>query len=502
MDDLRLMLIEAARRHSLGGVAVAVALPGEEPTIECMGMADRRRGRAVAPDTVFRIASISKTLTAIGLMQLHEDGRFQLDEPVNNHLKTFRVQAPPGGTDVTFRHLLTHTAGIGELPRVSDLVHRAAWGVGRPGAPGADLAALYRGALRTEVAAGSKWAYANHGFAVLAQVVEDVAGRPFAEHMREHVFDRLGMASTDYLRSDRVAGRVATGYRWMPGGLRAIKDYDLTLLGPGSVLSSVSDMARYAEWLLHGGPGTGGMVLRLETLAEMMSPQFSPDPRIPGLGLAFFLERFGGHRVAGHDGNVPGFASAILAAPDDGVGVVALTNTGTVLGAHLLAASVMRSLLGVPDPAADLPRATVPDSPHLWSDLTGHYAPGRGLLTNVRPWQMTGGEVDVLVKKRQLVIRALSPLPALRRGLRLHPIDEDDPLLFAAVAEGLFVPVAFRLDAAGRASVVCLGAPALAQFHRRTVWRSSRVRLRVLSAGLAGAVYRRVRSRRRAPGRR
>jgi hypothetical protein len=162
----------------------------------------------------------------------------------------------------------------------------------------------------------------------------------------------------------------------------------------------------------------------------------------------------------------------------------------------------MRSLLGVPDPAAGLPRATVPDSPHLWSDLTGHYAPGRGLLTNVRPWQMTGGEVEVLVKKRQLVIRALSPLPALRRGLRLHPIDEDDPLLFAAVAEGLFVPLAFRLDAAGRASVVCLGAPALAQFHRRTVWRSSRVRLRVLSAGLAGAVYRRVRSRRRAPGRR
>ncbi|TML38394.1 MAG: beta-lactamase family protein, partial [Actinobacteria bacterium] len=139
MDDLRLMLIEAARRHSLGGVAVAVALPGEEATIECMGMADRRRGRAVAPDTVLRIASISKTLTAIGLMQLHEDGRFQLDEPVNNHLKTFRVEAPPGGTDVTFRHLLTHTAGIGELPRVSDLVHRAAWGVGRPGAPGADL---------------------------------------------------------------------------------------------------------------------------------------------------------------------------------------------------------------------------------------------------------------------------------------------------------------------------------------------------------------------------
>jgi hypothetical protein len=204
--------------------------------------------------------------------------------------------------------------------------------------------------------------------------------------------------------------------------------------------------------------------------------------------------------VAGHDGNVPGFASAILAAPDDGVAVVALTNTGTVLGAHQLAASVMRSLLGVPDPAADLPMAVVPDSPHLWPDLTGHYAPEPGLLTNVRPWQMTGGEVQVLVRKRRLIIRALSPLPVLRKGLRLHPIDEDDPFLFAAVVEGLFVPVAFRRDAAGAASVVCVGAPALATFHRRTAWRSSRVRLRALSAaGLAGA-YRRVRSRRGAAG--
>src|SRR5437016_10386397 len=129
MNDLRPMVIAAARRHSLGGVAVAVVRPGGQPLTECLGMADGSQGRTVTPETVFRIASISKTLTALGLMQLYEDGRFQLDDRVNDHLKTFRVEAPPGGSDVTFRHLLTHTAGIGELPRVSDVVRRASWGM-------------------------------------------------------------------------------------------------------------------------------------------------------------------------------------------------------------------------------------------------------------------------------------------------------------------------------------------------------------------------------------
>ena len=96
-----------------------------------------------------------------------------------------------------------------------------------------DLGALYRGTLRTEVAAGSKWAYANHGFAVLGQLVEDIAGRPFADHMRERVLQPLGMTETDYVRTERVADELATGYHWVFGRFRPLKDYDLTLLGPG-----------------------------------------------------------------------------------------------------------------------------------------------------------------------------------------------------------------------------------------------------------------------------
>src|SRR5258708_27068978 len=103
------------------------------------------------------------------------------------------------------------------------------------------------------------------------------------------------MHRTEAARTDRTDGRLATGSHWVFGGLREVKEYDLTLPGVGSVLSSLSDMANYTEWLLHGGPGANGEVLQPDTLAEMMSPQYSVDPRLPGMGLAFFLDTFGVH---------------------------------------------------------------------------------------------------------------------------------------------------------------------------------------------------------------
>jgi CubicO group peptidase (beta-lactamase class C family) len=483
MTDLRSLVIESSRRHGLGGVAIAVVGNGDRPVIECLGLADRASGRRVSPDTVFQIASISKTVTAVGLMHLRDQGLFQLDDPVNHYLKGLRVEPPRGGAEVTFRHLLTHTSGVGELPRVSDFVRRDAWGVGPPYSRPTDLVDLYGGALRTEVAAGSKWAYANHGFAVVGKLVADIADMPFVEYMGEHVLRPLGMADTDCVRTERVSDELATGYHWIRNRFTQVTERDATLLGPGSVFSSLTDMAKYSGWLLGGGPGTRGDVLAPDTLDEMMSPQFTVDDRLTtSMGLAFFLDRFGTHRICGHDGNNPGFASALLVAPDDGVGVVVMTNTSTFGGAHLLAGSVLRSQLGVTDPADVLPPGDVPACPHMWPELTGAYAPKPGFLTNARLWQVVGGEVQVCVRSKRLLMRALSPVPHLRRGVELHPIDDADPLRFAVSIEGLVVQVAFGTDDAGRVDHLCIGAPAMATLHRRPAWRSSRRRLSAVAA--------------------
>ena len=118
----------------------------------------------------------------------------------------------------------------------------------------------------------------------------------------------------------------------------------------------------------------------------------------------------------------------------------------------------------------------------MWSDLVGYYAPAPGFLTNLRTWQMTGGEIEVVVRDRRLVVRSLSPIPQLRKGVALRAADPGDPLRFVAEAEGLTVPVAFNRGPTGPATGVAIGPPSNTVFHRRSMVRSSGVRMRVAGA--------------------
>ena len=129
----------------------------------------------------------------------------------------------------------------------------------------------------------------------------------------------------------------------------------------------------------------------------------------------------------------------------------------------------------------------------MWSDLVGHFAPAPGLLTNVRTWQMAGGEVEVIVRDRRLVLRSLSPVGPLRRGVVLHAADPDDPMVFVAEAQGLAIHVAFTSNPAGGpvASVV-IGPPSNTVFHRRSSLRSLRVRRRVATVAGTALVSRLV----------
>src|SRR5208282_5563537 len=180
LEQLENTLIAACNEHAFAGLAVPITL-----------------------DTSFRIGSISKTLTAIGLMQLHQQGLFQLDDPVNNFLSAYKIEQPRSAPAVTFRHLLTHTSGIGEVRKLSDLL-RPTIGLAANPERIPTLRQYYAPALKADVAPQVKWAYANHGFATLGQLVEDLSGQPFAEYMIDHVFGPLRMDHSDYRLSERV----------------------------------------------------------------------------------------------------------------------------------------------------------------------------------------------------------------------------------------------------------------------------------------------------------
>jgi CubicO group peptidase (beta-lactamase class C family) len=457
--DMKTKVGEVLNRWPTAGLAVGIVRDGSLARFLGHGVADIDSGTPVDEDTVFRIDSITKTITAIAVMQLWEQGLVDLDAPANDYLRAYLlVPARASFRPATLRHLLTHTAGVRAVRKPSDLLRPAlGWGV-RVGLRAPSLAEYYRGGLRVDVEPGTKWAYSNHGFTTLGQIVEDVSGLPFDRYLREHVFGPLGMEHSDLVRSERVRPRLATGYALRSGGLKEVTDLEMVTAGGGSVYSTTSDMARYVSALLGGGANQHGSVLKPETLTRMFEPHHQPDPRIPGMGLGFFRDEVGGHRTVGHDGIWTGFHSAMVLAPDAGIGVLAFANTGPFnpLAAPAPVANVLlRSLLDLPD---DTVRTDVPEHPWAWSELCGWYSLGPGVLTDPQP-RMLGAGVEVVVRRDHLTIRGQIPVPAVRNGLRLHP-DGDDPYAFRIELPGFgsgTTPVVFSREPGGEVTALHLG---------------------------------------------
>ena len=181
----------------------------------------------------------------------------------------------------------------------------------------------------------------------------------------------------------------------------------------------------------HAGKRGGlehGTVLKPATLASMFTAQYQPDPRIPGMGLAFWRRTAGGHLVVEHQGIIPGFDSQILVAPDDGLGLMAFTNGASraVQWMPVEMSRLLHDLLGVPD---DVIPTDVRQRPEIWGDICGwYYLPGP--LTDLRLRTIAGFGVEVFVRRGQLVLRFLTPIPALYRGFLLYPADDTDPHVF------------------------------------------------------------------------
>src|SRR5215469_567761 len=417
-------------RHPMVGLALGVVRNGRLEYFKAHGLASIERGTPIDQDTIFRVASISKTFTAIAVMQLVEQGRVRLDRPAHDYLRAFElIPAGEGHRPATVRHLMTHTSGIPETVHVSRTL-RYLYGesysldekVPTPGE-------YYNPGIRLKAEPGTRFVYTDHNFCTLGQIVEDVSGQPLDAYLRENVFRPIGMLDTELVRSEHVRSRLATGYHLTPGGPRAIQDRQWLTAAASHVYSSPRDMARYLAALAGGGANEHGSILRPETLAEMFGPQYSPDPRIPGIGLAFDRFQIGqGNIMVGHEGVLPGFNSQIFVAPKDGVGVMAFTNGARMAMMWLPdeTARLLRHVLGLGDMAI---RDDVPQHPELWGKLCGFY-PLEGPLTEMRLRAMLGLGAEVFVRRGALMVRVWSPLPAAFRGFELHPDDEKDPYSF------------------------------------------------------------------------
>jgi CubicO group peptidase (beta-lactamase class C family) len=441
----------------LAGLAVGIVHGGNLIYTYGSGFADLKTQTPVNADTIFRIMSISKTFTAVALMQLWEQGKFQLDDPANAHLRTLRVEHPDlDAPPITIRHLLTHTSGIGELRKIKPrwLLRPETMVLEdlsvRDGARIPSLAEYYGGKVRAEVHPGVKWAYSNHAFGVLGQLVADLSGEPFEQYAINYIFKPLGMEQADWFLSDRVRARLATGYIFQKDSFRTVEEVygyqHVVTAGASNIYASVNDMARYAAALMSGNGSRTASILKPETLQLMFEPHYRLDPRLPGQGLAFFLDEIGTHRTVGHGGGWPGFISSLLVAPDDGLAVLVFTNTSNSTPG-VIAYNLLRRLLGVVDPKETLEQRLAAEHPHLWASLCGSYGPRPGPNTNFRHWEGTAAELEVFVEGNHLALR--SSAGAFQEPVQLHPVESSDPLSFEIIMDERVHQVVFKRNEEG-----------------------------------------------------
>jgi CubicO group peptidase (beta-lactamase class C family) len=435
---LRVAVDEILNRWPAVGLALGVVRDGRLVAFHGHGVADLVSKAPVTEQTVFRIGSITKTFTAIAVMQLWERGLVDLDAPATDSLRAFRlVLREPGMRPPTLRQLLTHTSGIPDVRRVADLLHfgDGPWDARPPigsvpfGERVPSLADYYRDGLEVVVEPGSAFAYSNHAFATLGQIVEDVSGTPIARYLLEHVFEPLGMASTDVARTAGIAARLATGYAMARTGPHPVPDRDWISGGFGGAYSTVADLALYAAALLAGGGNQHGSVLGPATLALMLDRAYETHPALPAMGLGFFRTDVGAHRVVSHDGILPGFNSHLSVAPDDGLGLVALTNgsSGAMRWIPVEMDALLRRLLDVGNGR----REAVAHHPEAWPEILGCYRlPDR--IGDLRGRLALGPGLEVFIGGGRPMLRLRWPIPGLSGGLPLVPDDQTDPRAFVA----------------------------------------------------------------------
>jgi CubicO group peptidase (beta-lactamase class C family) len=295
-------------------------------------------GAPVDRDTLFQVASLSKWLTAIGVMTLVESGAVDLDAPVDSYLKRWRL--PPSDFDnqqVTVRRLLSHTAG---------LIDGLGYGGFEPGRPiqslpdsltrAGDASPGRDGITRVGLSPGERWAYSGGGYTLLQLLIEDVTGEPFNAYMQRAVLEPLGMARSTFELPAEGVPNLAGIY---DVGGKPATHFRFTATGAASLYTSTADLARLIQAHLPGpgGAPAGRGVLRPQTLAEMQRPHArAMGADIWGLGLVLYAPNGAGGHIVGHDGNnAPAINTAARFDPASGDGIAVLESGASLLATRI-----------------------------------------------------------------------------------------------------------------------------------------------------------------------
>ena len=307
--------------------------------LAAFGVADPS-GRPVTAQTAFVIGSLSKSFTALAVMQLVEEGRVDLDAPVRRYLPGFRLADTAASERITVRQLLHHTCGIPTGPGLRSML----------GDGDVDLAERVAGYADVVMvrAPGTGFEYSNANYLVLGALVEAVTGMPYAEVVHERIFEPLGMLNAFTDPAAAAAAGLASGYRtWFGFPLPAALPFPRDAVPAGFLMASAEDMARYLIAHLGGGPVGEGGVLGADGFAELHRPAVTVADGVD-YAMGWEVGRRGGVPTLAHDGATPAYYASVVLRRDEPWGVVVLSNASSMLAAPAaeIAAGVTALLAG------------------------------------------------------------------------------------------------------------------------------------------------------------
>jgi D-alanyl-D-alanine carboxypeptidase len=295
-------VLDSYRAKGVSDGVVLIARNGVPVFRKAFGLANREWGIANTPDTEFRIGSITKQFTALAILQLAEDRKLSLDDPISK----FIDGAPPTWRDVTVRHLLTHTSGIPDfaaMPETETWTDRSS----------EDLVRLVRD-RPLEAAPGARFQYDNAGYVLLGAIVRKASGQALGDYLRMHLFTPLGMQHTGFV-SNQIVARRASGYTkdgaaWLAAGwLSQVRES-----GAGALYSTVDDLLVWDQALYD--PKRVG----LADLKAMFTDYGH------GYGFGYVIDTQDGHTRWWHNGHTEGFSSIIARYPADRLTIIILSN--------------------------------------------------------------------------------------------------------------------------------------------------------------------------------
>lgn len=319
------------------GLVYGIVADGRLAYVRGMGVQDLSSKRPVTPDSLFRIASMTKAFTALTVLKLRDDGKLQLDAPAETYVPELKnwIYPTQDAPRIRVRDLLNHTGG---------LVTDDPWGDRQTPLPDAAFTELLRAGVPFSNTPGLAMEYSNLGYAILGRIITNVSGRPYADAISSTLMQPLAMASTGFHAEAAPRERRAQGYHWADNRWTQVPTMAHGAFGAmGGVQTSAVDYAKWIGYLLSAWPARDGAdagPVRRATVRELA--QGSNFPRLRqrlghtgatscsqastyGMGMIVATDCELGLTLS-HGGGYPGYGSHVLLLPDYGVGVFAFTN--------------------------------------------------------------------------------------------------------------------------------------------------------------------------------